>query len=59
MTPPLAPKSPEPATDAESIPIGSRYLRSFLNRHDVPSARHVIVVANLLGVNYTLVHRRT
>ena len=58
MTPPPAPRTPEFAKDAESVPIGSRYVRSFLNRHDVPSARHVIVVANLLGVNYTLVHRR-
>jgi len=58
MTPPPVTRTPEPAKDTESIPIGSRYLRSFLNRHDVPSARHVIMVADLLGVGYTLVHRR-
>ena len=58
MTPPPASRTPGLVNDVESVPIGSRYLRSFLNRHDVPPARHVIMVADLLGVGYTLVHRR-
>lgn len=41
-----------------SVPIGSRYIRALLNRHDVPSMRHVTTIAQVLGVGYTLVHRR-
>ena len=42
----------------ESVPIGSRYMRALLNRHDVPAIRHVTTIAQVLDVGYTLVHRR-
>jgi ActR/RegA family two-component response regulator len=39
-------------------PIGSRYVRALLSRHDVPPMRHVTLVAEILGFGYTPVHRR-
>ena len=55
MTSSTSAKQPEP--DAE-VPIASRYVRALLNRHDVPSMRHVTSVAQILGIGYTLVYRR-
>ena len=40
------------------MPIASRYIRSLLNRHDIPSMRHVTTVAQVLGMGYTLAYRR-
>ncbi|MDP9095274.1 MAG: response regulator [Pseudomonadota bacterium] len=40
------------------LPIGSRYVRALLNRHGVPSMRHVTLIAEVLEFRYTLVHRR-
>jgi ActR/RegA family two-component response regulator len=58
MTASTAPRRPEPSEDEGSVPIGSRYVRSLLGRHDVPAMRHVTTIAQILGVGYTLVHRR-
>ncbi|MGZ5915204.1 MAG: helix-turn-helix domain-containing protein [Hyphomicrobium sp.] len=40
------------------VPIGSRHVRSLLNRHGVPPTRHATLIAEVLGFGYTLVHRR-
>lgn len=58
MTAPSAPKASTPPDDTASGPVGSRYVRTLLNRHDVPSMRHVTTIAEVLGVGYTLAHRR-
>lgn len=58
MTTPPPPKAVESSNDTDSVPIGSRYVRALLNRHQVPSMRHVTTIAEVLGVGYTLVHRR-
>jgi ActR/RegA family two-component response regulator len=44
--------------DSELGPVGSRYVRALLNRHDVPSARHVTTIAEVLAVPYTPAYRR-
>jgi len=46
------------STDVGVVPVGSRFVRSLLNRHGVPSMRHITLVAELLGFRYTVVHRR-
>jgi ActR/RegA family two-component response regulator len=38
--------------------IGSRYIRALLNRHGIPSSRHVTLIAEVLGFGYTPVYRR-
>ena len=58
MTTPSPPKAAESSNDTDSVPIGSRYVRALLNRHQVPSIRHVTTIAEALGVGYTLVFRR-
>ena len=58
MTAPSEPKASSPPDDTASSPVGSRYVRVLLNRHDVPSMRHVTTIAEVLGVGYTLAHRR-
>ncbi len=58
MTASSVPRTAPPAADADPLPIGSRYVRSLLSRHDVPSMRHVTTIAEVLGVGYTLAHRR-
>jgi ActR/RegA family two-component response regulator len=45
-------------SDGDNTPIASRYVRALLNRHDVPSSRHVTTAAQILGMGYALVHRR-
>lgn len=41
-----------------SMPVGTLSVRSLLQRHGIPSVRHVTSVAEILGVGYTLVYRR-
>lgn len=52
------PSRADAATEASAAPIASRYVRALLNRHDIPSMRHVTTVAQILGMGYALVHRR-
>ncbi|MEO6896432.1 MAG: helix-turn-helix domain-containing protein [Caldimonas sp.] len=40
------------------LPIGSVSVRALLQRHGIPSVRHVTTVAEILGVGYTMVYRR-
>jgi CheY-like chemotaxis protein len=58
MTAHTAPKAADSSDDPASASIGSRYIRMLLNRHDVPSMRHVTTIADVLGVGYTLAYRR-
>ena len=58
MASPSAPKAPDGAPGPDAAPVASRYLRALLNRHDLPSSRHVTTVAQILGMSYVLVHRR-
>jgi ActR/RegA family two-component response regulator len=46
------------AAEGNSAPIASRYVRALLNRHDIPSSRHVTTVGQILGMGYAIVHRR-
>ena len=52
------PKALDAGLGANAAPIASRYVRSLLNRHDLPSSRHVTTVAQILGISYALAHRR-
>lgn len=38
--------------------LGPRAVRALLNRHGVQESRHIKLVAELLGVEYTVAHRR-
>jgi CheY-like chemotaxis protein len=58
MTGLVAQGAPEPDIEADAVPLASGYVRSLLNRHDVPASRHVTTVAEVLGMGYTLVYRR-
>jgi hypothetical protein len=58
MTVSSLPNAPESTNDTDAVPIGSRYVRALLTRHQVPSMRHVTTIAEVLDVGYTLVHRR-
>ena len=53
-----APKATGASDDLGAAPIGSRYVRMLLNRHDVPAMRHVTTIADVLGVGYTPAYRR-
>jgi CheY-like chemotaxis protein len=52
------PSVTEPALEGEGASIASRCVRALLNRHHVPSFRHVATIAQILGLSYTAVHRR-
>jgi CheY-like chemotaxis protein len=58
MANPSAVSRTDSTAEIDATPIGSRYVRALLNRHDVPSMRHVTTVAQILGMSYALVHRR-
>lgn len=58
MTAHSAAKAAGSTDDLESAPVGSRYIRTLLSRHDVPSMRHVTTIAEALGVGYTPAYRR-
>jgi len=58
MTAHTAPKAANSPDHPESTPIASRYVRMLLNRHDVPSMRHVTTIAEVLGAGYTPAYRR-
>jgi CheY-like chemotaxis protein len=58
MTRSLEHEAAEAPSAGESVPLASRYIRSLLNRHEVPSSRHVTSVAQILDMGYTLVYRR-
>ena len=44
--------------DVANVPVGSKYVRALLNRHDVASMRHATQIAEILGVAYILAYRR-
>ena len=42
----------------DDLPIASRHVKALMDRHEVPSNQHSMLVAEILGVSYTLAHRR-
>jgi ActR/RegA family two-component response regulator len=58
MTAPAPVRTSETRLSGDSDPIGSRCVRALLNRHDIPSARHVTTIGDILGGGYTPAYRR-
>src|SRR5690349_12623204 len=46
------------AADSSPSPVGSRIVRALLNRHDVPSMRHVTTIAQVIGCGHQAAYRR-
>lgn len=44
--------------DSGPTPVGSRIVRALLNRHDVPSMRHVTTIAQVIGCGHQAAYRR-
>ena len=44
--------------ESEEGPIGSRYVRALLRRHNVPSIRHVTTISEVIKVGYQPAYRR-
>ena len=44
--------------DSEEGPIGSRYVRALLKRHNIPSIRHVTTISEVIKVGYQSAYRR-
>ena len=58
MTAPAPVRTSETRNSGGPDSIGSRSVRALLNRHDIPSARHVTTIGDILGCGYTPVYRR-
>ena len=52
------PKTSNARRDEEPDPVGTRYVRALLSRHDVPTNQHVIKIGEVLKVAYTVAYRR-
>lgn len=52
------PKSTDDSLDPQAGPIASRYVRSLLSRHSIPSMRHVTTISKLINVGYQPAYRR-
>lgn len=58
MTASESAKSLDALREGDEGPIASRYVRALLNRHDIPSSRHGVVIAEVLACNYNAAYRR-
>jgi CheY-like chemotaxis protein len=57
---PTAPsfKSSSSRPEVDEGSVASRYVRALLNRHQMPSMRHVVTISEVLGLPYTAAYRR-